>query len=119
MAGRRSVVLPADANAERHDPRALHGGGDPVSARAFPQGGGGQDGAVSAVGEGVDAEVPKTLCEGALGEAGAFPGRSERGVHDDSASGVVVTLCGVFVEQTGDREVIKDCSMKSERSVME
>lgn len=89
--------MPANANAERRDPRALHGGGDPVSARALLEGGRGLDGAVLAVDEGVDAEVPKAVCEGAVGEATAFPGRRERGVYDALASRVVVKLCDVFI----------------------
>ena len=89
--------MPANANAERHDPRALHGGSDPVSARALLEGGGGLDGAVLAVDEGVDAEVPKAVCEGAVGEATAFPGRRERRVYDALASRVVVKLCDVFI----------------------
>ena len=88
--------MPANANAERHDPRSLHGGSDPVSARALLEGGGGSDGAIFAVDEGVDAEVSKAVCEGAVGEATAFPGRSERRVFDDLASGVIVRLCDVF-----------------------
>ena len=88
--------MPANANAERHDPRSLHGGSDPVSARALLEGGGGSDGAIFAVDEGVDAEVSKAVCEGAVREATAFPGRSERRVFDDLASGVIVRLCDVF-----------------------